>query len=712
MSNSKPTPVIASTQAWLARAWVQWLLAAIFFFLLSWLFMGSALTSCSSTTTALGSDSTGGFAWNQWATGNGLSWGHTVKSNYPFGENLGQPQYITSTIFIFVYKVFSTLSTPICGLNMMVLLAYMSTALLMFGLVKWLLKRPDIAVFAGFAAAFVPFHLLKSESHINYMYGSIFIAVIWAYLWFMNRPSYKRAVGLAVVSSLGFYFDGYFVLISAVLVGALFSSSFVFDVLRSVLARRWQKTVLDQARTRLKYLLTATILLGVLLIPILLVYKADGANINQSLAVARSPIKAETEIYGVRPIEFLLPSYNNWFVPASYTHWRTTKLHGSNFSESTLYIGYTVMLLAVGSLLYLWRRQNRQLKLQNMAYQELVFTLGYSFLVCLALSLPAVAYIFGHHIRTPVDVLVHLTANWRVLSRFFLAMDPLVIIAAALGLYMLTRHRSKSVQLAIVVVCGGLLFLEYLPRPVHPTGNLYKDAPPIYKQLAQDHSAKIVAEYPLASFVYTPEIFTFQPVYNKTLVNSSNASISEGPFDASIAGLNDPQTAPVLKALKVDVIITHGFQDDSPDLVGDYPARPIRNTDGTINLPASAYSYKLSSSVVARPYLLAVEKGGVDLSVDTQQISHRIVTTQGTMGVLNLNPAPPARKSDVSLSVSSICPTNARVSINQAGRVLWSGSAGPVAEPINLVVGSGNFYINTANCSIDITNLDVQSVST
>src|SRR5579862_7857270 len=98
----------------LAKTWVQWTLAVIILFLLSWLYMGRAITDCSTATPALGSDSTGGFGWIQWVSGNHLSWGYSHKSNYPFGESLGKPQYITSSILIFIYKIFSTLSTPTC----------------------------------------------------------------------------------------------------------------------------------------------------------------------------------------------------------------------------------------------------------------------------------------------------------------------------------------------------------------------------------------------------------------------------------------------------------------------------------------------------------------------------------------------------------------------------------------------------------------------
>jgi len=198
---------LSSVKGRLSQTWVEWLLAVVFFFAISLFYMGPSITSCSTTTSVFNSDSTGGLAWFQWASGNHLSWGHTDKSNYPVGENLNRPRFISSQAFDIPYRFFSTLTTPICGLNLMILLAYMSTALLMFGLVRWLFKRTAIAYFAGYGAAFVPFHQFKAQSHIVYMYGSVFIAIIWAYLWFMKRPSLAKASLLAGFESffLAFY---------------------------------------------------------------------------------------------------------------------------------------------------------------------------------------------------------------------------------------------------------------------------------------------------------------------------------------------------------------------------------------------------------------------------------------------------------------------------------------------------------------------------
>ncbi len=646
----------------------------------------------------------------QWAGGNDLSWGHTDKSNYPYGENLNQPQNITSALLIFIYKVFASLTTPICGLNLLELLGYMSTGLVMYGLIRWLLKRNDIAVFAGFAATFVPFHLVNAQSHINYIYGSTFIGVIWAYLWLISRPTYKRALVLGAVSAIGFYFDGYFIFITGVLLAGLFASSFIYDLLRSLLGHTNSVAIWREALHRAKYLVVAGLSLGLLLAPILITYEKHGAAINYSLATGRSKVKSETELYGVKPIEFVLPSYNSALMPPGYPKWRETKLHGSNFSEATLYIGYTVMILALISIAGVFYWKHRRTKAQNIPYVHLVFTAAFTFLVCLLLSLPAEVTLFGRQFQTPVNTLTDLTSAWRTLSRMFLAIDPLMIVLASLGLYIITKNRPKAVRLAIVMICGLLLFFEYLPWPLHANGDLYKDAPSTYRHLRRDHNVKLVAEYPFASFVDTPEIFTYQPVDNKTLLNASTSVISRGPFDASIAGLNDPQTLGVLKRLDVDVILAHGFSSDNPDLVTYYQAHNTHPNNKTVAADA-LYSYTIRDPVTPRDASLIIKKGYESLSVDNYQISHRYVTNKATMGIGSVNYSPLAKNYDVRFEVASICPVNAHVTVMQFGKVLWSGSAGEQPVPINLAVASKDFYVQTAYCSIGITNMSADPLS-
>lgn len=691
---------------WFSKSWVQWLIATLFFFLISWLYMGAAISSCSTSSTALGSDSTGGFGWVQWASGNDLTWDHTDKSNFPYGETLGKPQFITASLFIGVYKVLAMLTSPICGINLMLLLGYMSTGLIMFGFVRWLIKRFDIALFAGYAAAFVPFHQLKAMSHINYVYGSFFIAIIWAYIWLMQRPSYKRAALFGAVASLGFYFDGYYILISSLVVAGLCLAMFIyaaFDILRN---RKSTKKALHRLLNRLKYLIVGIAVLGILLVPILAVYKTSGEKISQNLSLVRSDIKTETITYGARPIEFISPSVDSALLPQHISA-LTVQPHGSNASESTLYMGWTVIILALIALIYavVGLRKKDNLK-DGVTYNEMVLVLVCVFIVCFAFSLPALVTIFGHVFKTPTYLVTLYTANWRTVARLFLAMHPAVVLLAGLGLYKLTKDRSTLISVGVVALCGVVLFCEFLPSQLHPTQDLNKNAPQVYKMLQKDTKVKLVAEYPITSFLYTPTIFTFQPIHNKTLLNANDGTVSVGPIDGSIAGLNDVQTIGVLKALGVDMVITHGMKANNPNLIKYYALR----TDGSKTNANSIYSYKIASDVSPRNVFLVAKTGYESLSVDVSQVSHRYITTKGTMGISRTPGSNATTKTNtVAFDLSSACPkTAASVTIKQNSKNLWSGVVGATPTQVTFNVNDKDFQIETADCSIDITNMSAQ----
>lgn len=681
---------------------MQWAAAVLTFFFFSWLYMGEAITNCSTASIAFASDSTGGFAWFQWVSGNDLTWDSSYKSNYPFGEAINRPQFITSALVIGLFKVFASFTTPICGINLITLLGYMSSALLMFGLLKWLLKRVDIAFFAGYAAAFVPYHQLKAQSHITYVYGSLFIAIIWAFLWFISNPSYRRAALVAAISVLGFYFDGYFILISGVLIGALIGATLLAGVWSRITKRQGKKVFPFSDWRHLRYLLAYAVLLGMLLIPIAYTYKTNAATINQALSSARSSIRGETQTYGLRPIELVLPSFNNPLLDDDYPAWLATKLHGSNFHEATLFAGYTVLLLAMASIGALFFKKNRLLKIKDLPYYYIIPVITLTALICFSLSLPSHAYIFGRLLPTPTAVLTEFFSAWRVLARFFLALHPLLVLLASLGVFVISQNWSSVRRTIFTLGLMSLLFIEFLPSPLGKASDLQNDSPAVYRRLESDNSVNVIAEYPIASFSNSPAVFTYQQLHKKTLLNANNAEIIKGPIHASIAGLNDPQTIGALKKMGVDVVTTYGYEWRQSGLETYFP-----NGNGE----RGVYSYRLGDNVKSKPYILIMTKGYESLSVDHNQISHRAITGPATMEIFKIWSGKEAGKYNVNFSARAIvCETAAKVSVGQGGETLWNGEVTESAKRINFLAEGSKPIQITPTCSLDITHMSAEKV--
>lgn len=686
------------------KSLIHWLLAAVILFAAAFMYMGPALTHCSQTSTALFSDSSGGMAWDQWASGNGLSWGYTHETNYPIGEQLERPQYITSEALYIPYRLLSHMTTPICGLNLIVLTGYMSVGLVMFGLVRWLFGRTSIALLAGYAAAFVPYHQIKSEAHVIYVNSAIFIGIIWAYLWFAQRPSYKRISLLAILAAWAMYMDGYYILLSGILVSTLLIIGLFKPNAekRAVSFWRFLGASLKQNIAQLwrQYVWLGAIVL-VLTAPIIDSQLRHGSEIKQSLTEARETIQVDALAYGARPAEYLLPPFDSWFMPTGYGHWRLVHQHGSNPTEDTLYVGLTIALLALISVLALSRRETRRIEIKKgLSYAFVVSLLALTAIAGFLLSLPPRLTIWKYGVTMPTDLFIKITSFWRVFARLFLIIDPLLIVLAASALFLASRNLSRLKFWLLIVICSGLVFAEYLSSPLRFTSNLSSASPPTYQSLAKDQSVKVVAEYPMTQLGYSPFTFTFQQLYKKPLINPNDVKTVQGPFIQAIAGLNDPQTVGALKAAGADLIISAGNPAEGAGLT---VYQPPDDSGASMGIP-TIYSYRISSSALSLPVVLAPESGFDQATIDSRLISHHVIHGPAVLEVLTTTTeSRPSGSYQISFDTASLSGKPEQLNLSQGGKVIWRGSI-PVQTTHVSVPVNGQDPVNLSpSSSLDVS---------
>ncbi len=65
-----------------------------------------------------------------------------------------------------------------------------------------------------------------------------------------------------------------------------------------------------------------------------------------SISAERTRSLEDVATFSPRLFEFFVPPYSNPFMPAGFDQWRIDRLHGSNFTESTLYLGSVALILA------------------------------------------------------------------------------------------------------------------------------------------------------------------------------------------------------------------------------------------------------------------------------------------------------------------------------------------------------------------------------
>jgi hypothetical protein len=113
----------------------------------------------------------------------------------------------------------------------------------------------------------------------------------------------------------------------------------------------------------------------------------------------------QVQIYSARLHEYVQPYYNNPLVPAFIKRWELAHLHGSNWTESTILLGFTVIVLAIVGIILTRRLFPVTLAIGLIAAGVL-------------LSQPPTRVLLGQSVHFPSYYLFNLLAVFRVYARF------------------------------------------------------------------------------------------------------------------------------------------------------------------------------------------------------------------------------------------------------------------------------------------------------
>ncbi|HSX33078.1 MAG TPA: glycosyltransferase family 2 protein [Candidatus Saccharimonadales bacterium] len=537
------------------RSGVSFAAASTVYALCTLFYMGGAATHCTQSLLSFPGDNTAGLI-ALFSINNHSPWfGHTQVFSYPYGENLWQPTQVTAQALFIPFWLLAKLAGPVCAFNLLGIIGFMSAALTMFGFMRWLLRgRSMVAMVAGFAVAFTPYLQIKTGVHISYIYEAVFIAAIWFFFLLWQQPRLKWALLLGLSVALFAYTDGYFILLGGVLVAALLLSTLVYQ---------WWvdgRRITAEFGRRLKLLAVSAAALVVLLLPVLYVFATSSRAINGALASTRDSIKREAQVYGARPLEYLVPNAFNPLTNHIYGDYVQRNNHGSNPSENVLSLSLTMLTLTIILLAALWRsRRRKQPLLTGLRFPPsfLVFVFATIFVAALLCSFPPKA----GPLRLPSDVIIHFVSLWRVFARLSVIVNIALVVLGSLGLAVLVeRIRGRGRQIALCLLVFALLFAEYLtftpPRPVSG----YKNVPQLYYWLHTQPQYKAIAEYPLDEFAasgYPVFYNTYQRIDGKELLNGIISNKDAELARLAVRDLQAPQAVPGLRTLGIDFVVVH-----------------------------------------------------------------------------------------------------------------------------------------------------------
>jgi hypothetical protein len=557
-------------RVWLRGTYLEYLIVLLIFISLTIVYTNFiALHITTQIFAVYPGDGSGGFLWYNFVEP-GLSplLAPTNMVNYPYGEAIGGPTFITYLGLWMPMRILAYIFGPIAGANLFMLLGYILSAMSMYWLVKRLTGNMAVAFFAAFAASYAPYTIAKSFDQVPYILSYVFIFIIAGFIGFWKRPTVLRSLLLALAIALAFYTDGYYLLLATVLVLCLCGAGLLYSVLMKVgWEFFWQRVTM---------LLIAPLCLLVLMSPVLYLQFSHGSEIKQSLEGRRSDIAAEFQLYRAHIADFILPSYNNPFLANNkdFAITQVYKNQRSNPGESTNYIGYVIVLLmAIGGVMALvWLIARRYSSLNNIAdVQAQNFILiasiaAVSVPVMLSFMFSPFVYILGHKILLPGQFLIdHNISLWRVPSRFFVPLHVIAVLFAAISLwialisarfYVRRGYIRHTLTGLIVFALTIILACEYATTFNRPSYDFSKVAKG-YSWLRQQPNIDVVGELPLVDPLdhNTADYVTNQVVHTKKIINSKESSNTS--LTNVLGGIENPETIDWAYQRGAKALITH-----------------------------------------------------------------------------------------------------------------------------------------------------------
>lgn len=496
-------------------------------------------------------DPLGGVAW-LWRIAHEGGFGilgqtHVSLLGAPFGYDQGNGINVQWLLPYLPAHLASGLIGEVAAYNLVILFGLALSGAAMYALIVRLGAGRLAAIWAGLVFMGFPWLLERADNHASLTHVWGFPLLILAVVAWRDRPDGRRATLVGLALGALWLTSGYYGLMGLVMVAVLLPVA----ALAQRAATGWR------GRLRALAVVGGTSIGAVLAV---FVVSRLGAGAG-ALGVDRNP--AELQVYGARLHEFFVPPGNNPYLGGWTDHWLASRQHGSNPSETALYVGILTLLLAAGWLgagLARWRSRPAGTRFLLVALPALA-------VAAVLFALPSPLHVLGAEVPAPARLLNELVPAFRVSSRLVVVLMAALVPMAALGLAAVARGATRALArtpgglragaaggVAVVVVAVAVSHVE-LATERAPLVRL--DVAPGEYALVKDTPAGILAEYPLvaASEPSGSTTLVWQRVHGRRLLNGAPQGTLGESFRPSLVDPSAPGTASALATLGVTTVV-------------------------------------------------------------------------------------------------------------------------------------------------------------
>ena len=222
---------------------------------------------------------------------------------------------------------------PVAAINVVVFSGYVLSGVSMYALTRYVGCGRLVAAWAGMAYIVFPAHLGRTP-HPSLIHWEFLPLALLALVAAFERPGWWRYVLVGLATAAAWLTSGYF--------GAMVGVSVVVFALSAVLLARVPRRRLALSAT-IGAAVAATLFVSFLSVI---------SGVGRGAGLAR--VASDLEVYGLRPLELLLPSPGN-IVFGDAFEGAIGGQHGSNPTETSNYAGLLTLVLAFAWIVIAWR---------------------------------------------------------------------------------------------------------------------------------------------------------------------------------------------------------------------------------------------------------------------------------------------------------------------------------------------------------------------
>jgi hypothetical protein len=460
----------------------------------------------------------------------------------PFGWLQGSAPNVQVAFAAYPAYLVSGVVGEIAAYNLIVFSGFVLSFVAMYVLARRVDAARSVALWGGLVYTVFPWHLEKAQGHATFVHLEGFPLLVLAVLAWRERPDWIRAMFIALSTAILWTTAGYFGVVGSVAVVVL--------VPIAARSRRW-----TDGRSAVQAI--SIVAAAGIAVPIAIYGLTRVGGGDTGLAPARNV--SELATYGAHWWEYVVPSYRNVLFGHAVGPWLLGRLHGSNFSETSLYVGWVTIVLAAA-----WIGRSIRHR-QQLSDEERFLCIALPLLVFAGLLFSLPSPLPHTQLPTPSRLVWAAVPQFRVPSRFVVLVVTGLAVLAVLGLEAIRGQFASNapgrlrplIGTAIVIVVGIASFLELSTVPPATVTDVGTN-PPEYA-VVRATGRGVVAEYPLVSAdeALNSEYLLRQRFHRHDLLNGAPPGSFADAVRAVVVDPSAPGVANSLATLGVTAVVVH-----------------------------------------------------------------------------------------------------------------------------------------------------------